>query len=139
MLRFLFVRRTIVRLYIFAILGVVSGVFPFRLIACCKIALDHIGITCGNAEYCITGANPGNGTFVTILAFIMADLQMQGSVAKRCTAFHTLSATNTQLFIDDVFEIGLFNKFSLDGCCGTKLILGTGVQVGNAWFKIAST
>lgn len=87
----------------------------------------------------IARANADNGALVAVLAAVVADLQMQRTIAKRGTSGHAFGTSDAQIFVDNVFEIGLFDETPFDGRRGAKLVFGSGVEVGNARFKIATT
>lgn len=101
-----------------------------------KISFDHVGFICPDPNYGIRRTNPGNGAFVAIIAQVVPDLQMEGSVPEGGAPLHTFRTTDAEVFIDDVFKIGVFDKFSLYGRCGTELVFGTRFQPGHSWFEI---
>ena len=67
----------------------------------------------------------------------MAHLEKEGAVAKSSAAFDTLAAAHTQLFIYNIFVIGMFDKAALDGSCGAKLVFCASVQCVGLRLEVA--
>jgi hypothetical protein len=55
---------------------------------------------------------------------------MQRTIPECRTTLYTLGTSNTEYLIDNVFEVGFFDKFSLNGCSGTKLVFRSGMKFG---------
>jgi hypothetical protein len=83
---------------------------------------------------CRTGFSDAAG--VTILATVMSDLQVEGSVSEISTAFHAESAAGTKRLLDRIFEIGRFDKCSADRACGTNLIFCSFIEAGGVWLEV---
>ena len=69
----------------------------------------------------------------------MAHLEKKGAVAERCAAFDTFAAADTQLFINNIFIIGMLNKSALNGSCGAKLVFRSGVESVGLRLEVAGT
>ena len=67
----------------------------------------------------------------------MAYLEKKGAIAESGTAFDTLAAAHTQLFINDIFIIGMLDKSALDGSCGADLVFRSGVESDGLRLKVA--
>jgi hypothetical protein len=80
----------------------------------------------------------GYGALIAVKTEIVPDLQVERSVPEGGTPLYTFGTANAKLFIDNVLKIGLLDKLPLDGCGGTELVLGTGLQLGSR-LEIAAT
>jgi len=81
------------------------------------ISSENVGLAGRHTPPCLRGASAGNRTLIAVQAEVMLILQVKRPVPKRCTAFDTCTASDTQFFIDSVFKIGNFNKIPRD-CIG---------------------
>ncbi len=65
---------------------------------------------------------------ITVQTTLMAYLEKEGAVAERGAAFDTFAAADTQLFVNNIFVIGMLNKSALDGSRWAELVFRSGVQ-----------
>lgn len=99
----------------------------------------------GNAHECLCWTGFSDTAGVAILAAVMPDLQIEGTVPEISAALHAESASCAERFLNRIFEIRRFDKFPADRACGTNLILrgfveagGIGLEVTKAELAIAA-
>jgi hypothetical protein len=68
----------------------------------------------------------------------MPCLKVQRAVPERIAALHTFAAPDTQLFIDYVFEIGIFYIRPLDSTGWTELAFRSCISRSGAWLKVSA-
>ncbi len=68
----------------------------------------------------------------------MAYLQLERAVAKSAASLDAPTAAQTKVFIDGVFEIGIFNVSSLESTRRTELILGTCIPTHRVRYQITA-
>ena len=86
----------------------------------------------------IGGAYPGDGTLVAVDAEVVHDLQVEGTIPERGTPFHAFGTAYTEILIDDIFEIGLFDELAGDGRSGTQLVFTARIEVVAPGLEIAA-
>ena len=64
----------------------------------------------------------------------MTHLKEEGAIAESGAAFDTLAAADTQLFINNIFIIGMLNKSALDGSRWAELVFGASVE--GVWLRL---
>jgi hypothetical protein len=83
---------------------------------------------------CRTGFSDATG--IAILAPVMPDLQVEGTVPKIRTAFHAESASRAKRLLNRIFEIRRFNKCSGNRTCRTNLIFCGFIETGGVWLEV---
>jgi hypothetical protein len=104
-----------------------------------ETALDQVRVVGRHPLDGIGRTDPCDGTFIAVVAEIMLDLKVQGSIAERGTSLHALGTAYAKIFIDLILKIGLLNEFSLQCSRGTKLVLSTCIQPDRTRYEITAT
>ena len=93
-----------------------------------RMVFQFIGMSIRYTLNGIGRTNPGNGTFVALLALLLVNLQEQGTIAEGSASLYAFATTRAEILINGIFEIGLLHKFPGDGSCGTHHVLRSCVQ-----------
>ena len=82
---------------------------------------------------------PGNGTFITILAYIMYYLKVEGAVSEGGTSLNAFCTTYTEVFINGIFKERFFDIFPGYGSGWTEHGFSSSSKIDRPWFKIPTT
>jgi len=98
---------------------------------------EQVRLASGHTPERITGAHLRNSALVAVNATIVAHLEEERAVAEPVTALNALRASDAQLLVNGVLEVGVLDVTAPDRGGRTQAILRAGIQVVGFGFEIA--